>query len=112
MEFNSLDAQREACESYIASQKHECLIGVSDSYDDGGFTGGNMERPALKRLINDIKRKQIDTIVVYKVDRLYQALSDFAKLIDLFDEHNVSFVSPRSNLTQSHLWHIDGAFDP
>jgi DNA invertase Pin-like site-specific DNA recombinase len=106
MQLNSLDAQREACESYIASQKHEGWIGVSDSYDDGGFTGGNMERPALKRLINDIKRKQIDTIVVYKVDRLYQALSDFAKLIDLFDEHNVSFVSMRSNLIQPHRWGV------
>ena len=93
MEFNSLDAQREACDAYIASQKHEGWVHVPDIYDDGGFTGGNMERPALKRLINDIKRKQIDTVVVYKVDRLSRSLSDFAKLIDLFDEYNVSFVS-------------------
>ena len=93
MEFNSLDAQREACDAYIASQKHEGWVHVPDIYDDGGFTGGNMERPALKRLINDIKHKKIDTIVVYKVDRLSRSLSDFAKLIDLFDEYNVSFVS-------------------
>jgi DNA invertase Pin-like site-specific DNA recombinase len=93
MEFNSLDAQREACDAYIASQKHEGWVHVPDIYDDGGFTGGNMERPALKRLINDIKHKKIDTVVVYKVDRLSRALSDFSKLIDLFDEHNVSFVS-------------------
>jgi len=93
MEFNSLDAQREACDAYIASQKHEGWVHVPDIYDDGGFTGGNMERPALKRLINDIKHKKIDTVVVYKVDRLSRSLSDFSKLIDLFDEHNVSFVS-------------------
>ncbi|WP_419902769.1 recombinase family protein [Kiloniella sp.] len=93
MEFNSLDAQREACESYIASQKHEGWFQLPDYYDDGGFTGGNMDRPALKRLMNDIKSGLIDTVVVYKVDRLSRSLADFAKLIDLFDEHKVSFVS-------------------
>ena len=93
MEFNSLDAQREACESYIASQKHEGWFQLHDEYDDGGFTGGNMDRPALKRLMDDIKSGLIDTVVVYKVDRLSRSLADFAKLIDLFDEHKVSFVS-------------------
>lgn len=93
MEFNSLDAQREACEAYIASQKHEGWIMLPDDYDDGGFTGGNMDRPALKRLVSDIKNGLIDTVVVYKVDRLSRSLGDFAKLIDLFDEHKVSFVS-------------------
>jgi len=93
MEFNSLDAQREACESYIASQKHEGWFQLPDNYNDGGFTSGNMDRPALKRLMDDIKSGLIDTVVVYKVDRLSRSLADFAKLIELFDEHKVSFVS-------------------
>lgn len=93
MEFNSLDAQREACESYIASQKHEGWYQLADGYDDGGFTGSNMDRPALQRLMDDIKNGRIDTVVVYKVDRLSRALADFAKLIELFDAHTVSFVS-------------------
>ena len=93
MEFNSLDAQRDACESYIASQKHEGWILLADAYDDGGFTGGNMERPALRRLMADIKNGKINTVVVYKVDRLSRSLADFAKLIEVFDTHNVSFVS-------------------
>ncbi|WP_244427591.1 recombinase family protein [Bartonella queenslandensis] len=93
MEFNSLDAQREACESYISSQKHEGWLQLPDNYNDGGFTGGNMERPALKRLIDDIKSGLIDTVIVYKVDRLSRSLTDFAKLIELFDDHKVSFVS-------------------
>jgi site-specific DNA recombinase len=93
MEFNSLDAQRDACESYIASQKHEGWILLADAYDDGGFTGGNMDRPALRRLMTDIKNGKIDTVVVYKVDRLSRSLADFAKLIEVFDTNNVSFVS-------------------
>lgn len=93
MEFNSLDAQREAGESYITSQRHEGWMLVPDYYDDGGFSGGSMERPALKRLIHDIEKGLIDVVVVYKVDRLSRSLTDFAKLIDLFDKHNVSFVS-------------------
>lgn len=93
MEFNSLDAQREAGESYITSQRHEGWTIVPDYYDDGGFSGGSMERPALKKLMRDIENGQIDVVVVYKVDRLSRSLSDFAKLIDLFDKHNVSFVS-------------------
>ncbi len=93
MEFNSLDAQREAGESYITSQRHEGWTLVPDYYDDGGFSGGSMERPALKKLMRDIEKGLIDVVVVYKVDRLSRSLSDFAKMIDLFDKHNVSFVS-------------------
>lgn len=93
MEFNSLDAQREAGESYINAQRHEGWTLVPEYYDDGGFSGGSMDRPALKKLMRDIENGLIDVVVVYKVDRLSRALSDFAKLIDLFDKHNVSFVS-------------------
>ncbi len=91
--FGSIEAQREAGESYITSQRHEGWTLVPDYYDDGGFSGGSMERPALKKLMRDIENGQIDVVVVYKVDRLSRSLSDFAKLIDLFDKHNVSFVS-------------------
>jgi DNA invertase Pin-like site-specific DNA recombinase len=93
MEFNSLDAQREAGEAYILSQRHEGWTLVADHYDDGGFSGGSMERPALKRLMRDVEAGAIDVIVVYKVDRLSRSLTDFAKLVDVFDRHNVSFVS-------------------
>lgn len=92
-DFNSLHAQREACASYIASQKHEGWQIVKTHYNDGGFSGGNMERPALKQLLIDIENKKINTVVVYKVDRLTRSLTDFAKIIELFDKHNVSFVS-------------------
>jgi site-specific DNA recombinase len=92
-EFNSLDAQRDAGLAYIASQVGEGWIAVADRYEDGGFSGGNLERPALKRLLGDIERGLIDCVVVYKVDRLTRALTDFAKLVDLFDKHGVSFVS-------------------
>ena len=92
-EFNSLHAQREAAESYIASQKHEGWHLLPDDYDDGGFSGGNMERPALKRLLDDVEAGRVDIIVVYKVDRLSRSLTDFARLVDLFDQHKVSFVS-------------------
>jgi site-specific DNA recombinase len=91
--FNSLDAQREACAAYILSQKHEGWTVLLALYDDGGFSGGSMERPALKRLIADIEAGQIDVIVVYKVDRLTRALADFAKLVEVFDRRGVSFVS-------------------
>jgi site-specific DNA recombinase len=91
--FNSLDAQREACAAFIASQKHEGWTVLPTLYDDGGFSGGTMQRPALKRLIADIEAGQIDVVVVYKVDRLTRALSDFAKLVDVFDRRGVSFVS-------------------
>ena len=92
--FNSLDAQREACESYILSQRHEGWHVVSTRYDDGGFSGGNMERPGLKRLLEDITAKKVDTVVVvYKVDRLTRSLADFAKIVEQFDKQGVSFVS-------------------
>ena len=92
-EFNSLDAQRDAGLAFIASQAGEGWIAVPDRYEDGGFSGGNLERPALKRLLGDIERGLVDCVVVYKVDRLTRALTDFAKLVDLFDKHGVSFVS-------------------
>jgi DNA invertase Pin-like site-specific DNA recombinase len=93
MEFNSLDAQREAAISYIASQKHEGWILVGDRYDDGGFSGGTLDRPALKRLLADIESGLVDVVVVYKIDRLSRALMDFAKLVEAFDRRNVTFVS-------------------
>ncbi len=92
-EFNSLDAQREAGEAFIKSQAHEGWKALPALYDDGGFSGGSMERPALRALMNDIESGKVDIIVVYKVDRLTRSLADFAKLIEIFDEHKVSFVS-------------------
>lgn len=92
-EFNSLDAQREACEAYITSQKSEGWSLVRTRYDDGGWSGGNIERPALQELLADVRTGKIDVIVVYKVDRLSRSLSDFAQMVDLFDQHEVSFVS-------------------
>ncbi|MEM6537552.1 MAG: recombinase family protein [Pseudomonadota bacterium] len=92
-EFNSLDAQREACENYILSQKAEGWRRVKTRYDDGGLSGGNMERPALKALLADIDAGRVDIVVVYKVDRLTRSLADFAKLVEQFDKHGVSFVS-------------------
>lgn len=91
--FNSLDAQREACESFIKSQQHEGWTVLKNHYDDGGFSGGNTERPALQTLLNDLQSGNIDVVVVYKVDRLSRSLADFVKLIELFDKHEVSFVS-------------------
>jgi site-specific DNA recombinase len=91
--LDSLDAQREACTAFILSQKHEGWTVLPTLYDDGGYSGGTMQRPALKRLIIDIEAGQIDVVVVYKVDRLTRALSDFAKLVDVFDRRGVSFVS-------------------
>ena len=93
MEFNSLDAQREACEAYIASQRAEGWVLVRDRYDDGGVSGGTLERPALKRLLADIEEGLVDVIVVYKIDRLSRALMDFAKLVEIFDRNNATFVS-------------------
>ena len=92
-DFNSLQAQREACEAYIASQKHEGWIVLPTCYDDGGVSGATLERPALQRLLGDVKVGRIDTIVVYKVDRLTRTLSDFARLVEIFDRKDVSFVS-------------------
>ncbi|MFW2829467.1 recombinase family protein [Sphingomonas sp. ID0503] len=92
-EFNSLDAQREACAAYVLSQRHEGWLLVPGQYDDGGYSGGNMERPGLKRLMAEVEAGKIDTIVVYKVDRLTRALSDFAKIVEVLDRHGASFVS-------------------
>lgn len=92
-EFNSLDAQREACEAYVRSQRHEGWIALSDRFDDGGYSGGNMERPALQRLLTEVTSGKVDVIVVYKVDRLTRSLSDFARIVDAFDARKVSFVS-------------------
>jgi site-specific DNA recombinase len=92
-DFNSLDAQREASEAYIKSQAHEGWRLIRDHYDDGGFSGGSMDRPALQKLLADVQARRIDVIVVYKVDRLTRSLADFAKLVETFDAHGVSFVS-------------------
>ncbi len=92
-DFNSLDNQREASEAYINSQAHEGWKLVRERYDDGGFSGGSMERPALQKLLEDVRARKIDIIVVYKVDRLTRSLADFAKLVELFDTHGVSFIS-------------------
>lgn len=91
--FNSLDAQREACEAYVASQKAEGWKALPVRYDDGGFSGGSMERPALRRLMADIEAGKVDIVVVYKIDRLTRSLADFARMVELFDRHQVSFVS-------------------
>jgi site-specific DNA recombinase len=92
-DFNSLDAQYDACQAYIRSQAHAGWTLVRAKYDDGGFSGGNSERPALQRLLDDVRADKVQIIVVYKVDRLTRSLADFAKLVELFDAHNVSFVS-------------------
>ncbi|TWU50588.1 DNA-invertase hin [Rubripirellula tenax] len=92
-EYSTLDAQRDAAEAYVASQKHEGWEVIPKSYDDGGFTGSNMERPALQRLLADIAAGEIDCVIVYKVDRLSRSLLDFTKIVETFDQHGVSFVS-------------------
>lgn len=92
-DFNSLDAQREACEAYIASQRHEGWVCLTHQYNDGGFSGGNMERPALQQLVSDIERGKVDAVVVYKIDRISRSLLDFAKLMELFEKHSVAFTS-------------------
>ncbi|WP_055456546.1 recombinase family protein [Pannonibacter indicus] len=93
MEFNSLDAQRESCEAYIASQRSEGFVAIRERYDDGGHSGGTLERPALQRLLADVEAGLIDVIVVYKIDRLSRSLMDFAKLVEVFDRNQVTFVS-------------------
>jgi len=92
-EFNSLDAQRESCEAYVASQKAEGWLLLGDRYDDGGFSGGTLERPALRRLLADIEAGRVDVVVVYKIDRLSRSLMDFARLVEVFDRRQVTFVS-------------------
>ena len=92
-EFNSLDAQREACEAYVTSQKHEGWTALPTLYDDGAYSGGTMDRPALQRMLDDIRAGKIEVVVVYKVDRLTRSLADFAKIVEVFDAQGVSFVS-------------------
>jgi site-specific DNA recombinase len=96
--FNSLDAQREACEAYVKSQAHEGWRLIREKFDDGGLSGASLERPALQTLLDQVRSEKIDIIVVYKVDRLTRSLADFAKLVELFDQYAVSFVS----VTQSY----------
>src|SRR5207253_6652375 len=91
--FNSLHAQREACEAFVTSQRQEGWRVVPTHYDDGGYSGGSMDRPALQQLLRDVKDRKINIIVVYKVDRLTRNLTDFAKIIEILDAHRVSFVS-------------------
>ena len=91
--FNSLDAQREACEAYIKSQAHEGWSLIPDQFDDGGLSGASLDRPALQKLLDQVRARKVDVIVVYKVDRLTRSLADFAKLVEIFDQHEVSFVS-------------------
>ena len=92
-EFNSLQAQREACEALINSQRHEGWVCVRAAYDDGGFSGATMDRPALQRLLADIAAGRVDTVVVYKIDRLTRSLADFAKIVEILDQRSASFVS-------------------
>src|SRR5256714_795191 len=92
-EFNSLHAQREACEAFIRSQRHEGWVCLPQAYDDGGISGATMDRPALQQLLADIRAGKVDAIVTYKIDRLTRSLGDFAKMTEIFDERGVSFVS-------------------
>jgi site-specific DNA recombinase len=92
-EFNSLDAQREAAEAFIQSQRREGWIALPELYDDGGFTGANMDRPALKRLLRAVEAGELDCVVVYKVDRLSRSLLDFTRMLSVFEKHGVSFVA-------------------
>jgi site-specific DNA recombinase len=118
-EFNSLAAQREACEAYIRSQQHEGWVLTRNHYDDGGFSGGNMQRPALQRLLADIRTGRIDIVVVYKVDRLTRSLTDFARLVEIFDGQDVSFVSVTQQFnttssmvpTQRNRWFADSLLE-
>src|SRR5246127_4368484 len=93
LEFNSLDAQRDACEAYIKSQASEGWRVLPNSYDDAAYSGGNLDRPALQKLLKDLEAGQVDVVVVYKIDRLTRSLMDFAKLVELFDAKDVSFVA-------------------
>jgi len=100
--------QKEAGHAFIKSQTHEGWIAVADDYDDGGFSGGNMDRPALKRLLADIEAGRIDIVVVYKIDRLSRSLADFARMVEVFDRCGVSFSAVTQ---QSQFGHLDGAAD-
>ena len=108
-EFNSLDAQRESCEAYVVSQRAEGWVLVPDRYDDGGVSGATLERPALKRLLADIEANKVDVVVVYKIDRLSRALMDFAKLVEVFDRNDVTFVSVTQSFNTTDL---HGPADP
>ncbi|WP_034799893.1 recombinase family protein, partial [Hyphomonas beringensis] len=99
--FNSLDAQQEACESYISSQRHEGWKLIPADYDDGGLSGGNLERPALQRLLEDIADGKVYLVVVYKIDRLTRSLADFARLVEQFDAADCSFVSVTQSFNTS-----------
>ena len=101
--FNSLSAQRELCEAYIHSQKAEGWIALPAHYDDGGISGGTLARPALRQLLEDIEQHKVDQIIVYRIDRLTRSLSDFAKLIDRFDAHDVSMVSVSQPFDYRHV---------
>ena len=100
--FNSLDAQRESAEAYISAQRHEGWTCLPDRYDDGGFSGGNLERPAMTRLLEDIEAGKVDCVVVYKVDRLSRSLMDFSRVMQVFDRHHVSFVSVTQQFNTTH----------
>ena len=108
-EFNSLAAQREACEAYIHSQQHEGWVLARTRYDDGGFSGGNLERPALQRLLADIRTGRIDIVVVYKVDRLTRSLADFAKIVEILDAEERVLCFGDAAVQHDDL---DGALDP
>ena len=101
-EFNSLDAQRDSAEAFIASQKNEGWVALPDRYDDGGFSGGNLDRPAMARLLADIEAGKVDCVVVYKVDRLSRSLLDFSRIMGEFDKHQVSFVSVTQQFNTTH----------
>jgi predicted site-specific integrase-resolvase len=105
-EFNSLDAQHEASEAYVRSQDHDGWTLIRTRYDDGGYSGGSTERPALQRLLADIRDRRIDIVVVYKVDRLTRSLADFPKLVELFDAHDVSFVPVTQQFNTTPLWAV------
>ena len=108
-DFNSLDAQYEASSAYIKSQAHAGWTPIRSRYDDGGYSGGSTDRPNLQRLLQDVRGRKVDVIVVYKVDRLTRSLADFAKLVELFDAHGVSFVSVTQ---QFNTTNVHGSIDP
>ena len=103
-DFNSLHAQRDACEAFIKSQLGEGWRLIKTAYDDGGLSGATMQRPALQRLLEDIRRRRVDVVVVYKVDRLTRSLADFAKMVEVFDARGVSFVAVTSSSTPRRRW--------
>ena len=108
--FSSLDAQREACELYIESQRHEGWTCLADSYDDGGYSGANMDRPGLRRLMAEVEMGKIDCVVVYKVDRLSRSLLDFARIMERLDGRGVAFVAITQALPIRRFNHIMPAF--